>query len=182
MEPWKTLSKDLILDCGKYLKVEKHSVELSDGRIIDDWPWVIIPDYANVVALTMDKKFICFRQVKYAVEGTSLAIVGGLIEPNESPLEAAKRELLEETGYEAGRWISLGEYSVDANRGAGKGNFYLAIYAAKVTEPNSDDLEEQELLLLSRNEILDALRNGEFKVLSWSANVALALVHLETFK
>jgi ADP-ribose pyrophosphatase len=130
----------------------------------------------------MDKKFICFRQVKYAVKGTSLAIVGGLIEPNESPLEAAKRELVEETGYEAGRWISLGEYSVDTNRGAGKGNFFLAIYAMKVTEPNSDDLEEQELLLLNRNDILEALRNGEFKALSWSANVALAIIHLETLK
>jgi ADP-ribose pyrophosphatase len=182
MEPWKTLSREIVLDRGKFLKVENHVVQLPDGRIIDDWPWVIIPDYVNVVAITMDKKFICFRQVKYAVEGTSLAIVGGLIEPNESALEAAKRELVEETGYEAGRWISLGEYSVDANRGAGKGNFFLALYAMKVTEPISDDLEEQELLLLSRNEILDSLRNGEFKALSWSANVAMAIIHLETLK
>jgi ADP-ribose pyrophosphatase len=182
MEPWKTLSREIVLDRGKFLKVENHVVQLPDGRIIDDWPWVIIPDYVNVVAITMDKKFICFRQVKYAVEGTSLAMVGGLIEPNESALEAAKRELVEETGYEAGRWISLGEYSVDANRGAGKGNFFLALYAMKVTEPISVDLEEQELLLLSRNEILDSLRNGEFKALSWSANVAMAIIHLETLK
>jgi ADP-ribose pyrophosphatase len=180
VEPWKTLSRKTILDHGKFLKVENHVVELPDGRIIDDWPWVIIPDYVNVVALTIDKKFICFRQVKYAVEGASLAVVGGLIEPNESPLEAAKRELLEETGYEAGRWISLGEYCVDASRGAGKGNLFLAIYAAKVTEPNSDDLEEQELLLLSRDEILEALKNGEFKVLAWAAAIALALIRLET--
>jgi ADP-ribose pyrophosphatase len=180
VEPWKTLSRKTMLDLGKFLKVENHVVELPDGRIIDDWSWVIIPDYVNVVALTIDKKFICFRQVKYAVEGTSLAIVGGIIEPNESPLEAAKRELMEETGYEAGRWISLGEYSVDANRGAGKGNLFLAIYAAKAAEPNSDDLEEQELLLLSRDGIREALKNGEFKVLAWAAAVALALIRLET--
>jgi len=180
MEPWKTLSRELILDCGKFLKIEKHSVELPDGRIINDWPWVITPDYVNVVALTPDKKFICFRQVKYAVEGTSLAVVGGFVDPNEIPLEAAKRELIEETGYETKRWMFLGEYSVDANRGAGKGNLFLALDAVKKNEPISDDLEEQEFLLLSRDEIINALRDGEFKVLAWAAIVAMALIRMET--
>jgi ADP-ribose diphosphatase len=178
MQPWKTLSRELVLDCGKFLKVEKHVVELPDGRIIEDWPWVIIPDYVNVVALTPDKDFVCFRQVKYAVEGISLAIVGGIIEPEEAPLDAAKRELEEETGYEAEQWVFLGEYSVDANRGAGKGNLFLALDAVKICEPHSDDLEEQELLILDRDEVLSALKAGEFKELSWAAAVALALVHL----
>ena len=153
-------------------------MELPDGSIIRDWPWVIIPDYVNVVALTPKNEFICFRQVKYAVEGTSLAVVGGIIEPGETPLAAAKRELKEETGYEAGRWIFLGGYSVDANRGAGRGNLFLALDAINVCQPHSDDLEEQELLLLSREEILTALQAGEFKVLSWIAAVASALVFL----
>lgn len=176
---WKTLSRETILDTGKFLKVENHVVELPDGRIIDDWTWVIIPDYVNVVAVTHDGKFVCFHQVKYAVEGTSLAVVGGIIETGEVPLEAAKRELLEETGYAADSWFPLGEYSVDANRGAGVGHFYLALKAAKIADPISDDLEEQELLLMSREEIRDALKDGEFKILSWSASIALALLYLD---
>ena len=179
MQPWKTISRELVLDMGKYLKVEKHSVELPDKRVIDDWSWVIIPDYVNVVAITPDHEFICFRQVKYAVEGTTLAIVGGFIDQDEDPLEAAKRELREETGYEAERWISLGQFSVDANRGAGKGNFFLALEAAKIGEPIADDLEEQELLLMRKNDIRSELMAGEFKVLSWSAILAMALIHLD---
>ncbi len=120
---------------------------------------------------------LCFRQVKYAVQGESFAPVGGYIEPGEDPLVAARRELLEETGFTASEWISLGHYAVDANRGAGVGYFFLARHAVPVATPDADDLEEQELFLLNRSEVTAALRNGDFKVLSWAAMVALALLH-----
>jgi ADP-ribose pyrophosphatase len=178
MKQWRTLSKEVILTCNRFLTVENHVVELHDGKIIRDWPWVITPDYVNVVALTDDRKFICFRQTKYAIQGTSLAPVGGYTEPGEIPLHAAQRELLEETGYEAGEWTDLGQYPVDANRGAGKGSFFLARGAHKTSAPKTDDLEEQELLLLSQEEIETALQAGEFKVLPWAAAVLLALQHL----
>ncbi|MDP6038076.1 MAG: NUDIX hydrolase, partial [Candidatus Latescibacteria bacterium] len=78
LRPWKTLSKKTILDHSKYLAVESHSIELPDGEIIQDWPLVIAPDAAVVLAITTDQKFLCFRQTKYAIQGTSLAPVGGL--------------------------------------------------------------------------------------------------------
>jgi ADP-ribose pyrophosphatase len=159
VKPWKTLSKSLLLDTGKFLKVENHVVELPDGQVIENWPWVIIPDYVNVVAVTTEQKFICFRQVKYAVEGTSLAIVGGIIDPGEAPMDAAKRELREETGFEADRWIALGEYSVDANRGAGKGNLFLA-GCNRVCNRNQTTSGTGTLLLRWDK---SALMAGEFK-------------------
>jgi len=119
-----------------------------------------------------------FRQIKYSVEGTSLAPVGGYLNPGEDPLDAAKRELLEETGYEAAEWTPLGSYAVDGNRGAGTANLYLAQKARCVAEIDSDDVEEQELLLLTRSELEAALDAREFKVLAWAANIALALRHL----
>jgi ADP-ribose pyrophosphatase len=167
-----------MLEHGRYLTVESHTVELPDGRILDDWPWLITPDYVNVVAVTEDGRFPVFRQTKYAVDGVSLAPVGGYIEPGEEPLSAARRELLEETGYEAPVWIDLGRSAVDGNRGAGTAHLYLARAARRVAAPASDDLEEQELLHLTREEIDAALRAGEFKVLAWAAVVALALLAL----
>ena len=120
----------------------------------------------------------CFRQFKYAVEGVSLAPVGGYLEPGEDPLAGAQRELLEETGYQADEWIPLGQVAVDANRGAGIAYLYLARGARRVAEPDADDLEEQELLLLSRAEIEAALEEGQFRLLPWTAVVALALRHV----
>jgi len=176
--PWKTLDRRMILDCGKFLRVEMHTVELPDGRVIDDWAWVISPDFVNVVAETANGEFLCFRQTKYAVQGTSLAVVGGYIEPGEAPLAAAKRELLEETGYEATEWTDLGAYPVEANRGVQTGHFFLARGARQVANPVADDLEEQEILHLTRAELARGLASGEFKVLAWAAIVALALLSL----
>ena len=87
--------------------------------------------------------------------------------------------MLEETGYEAAEWLALGRYPVDANRGVGVAYPFLATGARRVAEIDAEDLEEQELLLLSRANIEAALDAGEFKSLPWTAAVALALRRLE---
>jgi ADP-ribose pyrophosphatase YjhB (NUDIX family) len=179
---WETVSKDTILNHGKFLSVESHTIKLPDGQIITDWAWLIIPSAAIVLAMTKDHKFLCFRQTKYAVQGTSLAPVGGMLEPGEEPLEAAKRELLEEMGFESPNWVSLGSHILDPNRGIATMHLFLALDAKQVAEPNSDDLEDQELLFLSRSEIEDALNAGEFKILAWSAVVAMSLNHINASK
>jgi ADP-ribose pyrophosphatase len=178
MQSWKTISRQIVLEQPPFLIVENHVVELHDGRIIPDWQWIITPDFVNVVAITTDNKFICFRQTKYGIQGTSLAPVGGFMEMGETPLVAAQRELREETGYEAPDWIDLGQYRVDPNRGAGTGYLWLARGAHPVTEPSQDDLEEQILLLLDRPDVETALARGEFKVISWTASISLALLYL----
>jgi ADP-ribose pyrophosphatase len=178
MELWKTLNRSTLLTHGKYLTVENHTIELPGGQVLENWAWLTTPAYINVLAITETGEFICFRQTKYAVEGTSLAPVGGYLEPGEEPLAAARRELLEETGYQANRWHNLGRYVVDGNRGAGIAHLFLAEEAYPFAARNADDLEQQELLLLNRSEIEHALIEGQFKVLAWTTVVALALLRL----
>ena len=178
MKTFETLSRRVILDRGPRLRVETHEVRLPDGRVVPDWPWVATRDYVIVLARTREGQFLLFRQPKYGVDGLSLAPVGGYIEADEPPIEAARRELLEETGYQAGDWVSLGSFRVDGNHGSGTAHLYLAGDAAKVREPDSDDIEEQEWLWFSRDELKAALLGGEFRVLAWSATVALALLKL----
>tara|TARA_Y100000588_G_scaffold375190_1_gene451208 strand:+ start:1868 stop:2431 length:564 start_codon:yes stop_codon:yes gene_type:complete len=177
LRPFKALSRNTVLKLGKFLKVESHTVESPDGRLIEDRGWLVVPDAVIVLAITTDQRFLCFRQIKYAVEGVTLAPVGGMIELGEDPFEGAKRELLEETGYEAPEWTSLGSYCADPDRGNGKRYLFLARQATQVAEPNSDDVEDQEILTLSREELETALLDGQFKALSWTAVVAVALCH-----
>ena len=178
MKQWKTLSKKNILTHSAYLQVEEHTLQLPDGQIIEDWPWVITPDYVNIAVITESSHFLCFKQTKYAVQGISLAPVGGYIDIDELPLQAAQRELLEETGHTAPDWQSLGQYAVDGNRGAGTAHFFLAQNAHQTASINADDLEEQELVSLTRSELEQALAQGQFKVLPWASVMALALLRL----
>jgi ADP-ribose pyrophosphatase len=177
LRPWKTLSRETLLDCGKYLVVESHTVELPDGRVISDWPWLVTPDYVNIVAVNEAGHYLCFRQTKYSVDGESFAPFGGFIEPGEDPLRAAQRELIEEGGFTAREWFSLGHYPVDGNRGAGKAHFFLARGAYFTGKALSDDLEEQHLVSLSRSEVEAALAAGQFKLLPWATCVLLALLY-----
>jgi len=179
MKSWITVSRTPVVRRGKYLTLEDHTVQLPDGRQIEGWPFLVMPDYINVIAETEAGSFICFRQTKYGIrEGTSLAPVGGYVDPGEDPAHAARRELREETGYEAPEWIHLGSFVADGNRGAGTAHLYLARHARRITDISSDDLEEQELLMLSREELEEAVASGAFRVLSWETNAALALLEI----
>lgn len=175
---WELLARETIVEQPPFLVVEQHTLALPDGQIIDNWQWLITPDYVNVLAETEDGRLVCLRQPKYGYEGLSLATVGGYVEAGEAPLPAAQRELLEETGYEADEWIELGRYRVDANRGAGMAHLYLARGARQVAAPDADDLEAQEVVLLSPVEVEAALAAGEVKVLPWATVMALALPRL----
>ena len=89
MRPWKTLRKRTIYNQAPWLEVEHHAVELPDGQVIPDWPWIKTPDYINVVAVTAENTYLCFRQTKYGIQGETLALIGGYLEPGEAPLAAA---------------------------------------------------------------------------------------------
>lgn len=180
LRPWETLTKEVILKPNKFLTVENHVIKLPEGEIISDWSWLIIPSAVIVLAMTRDGKFLCFRQTKYAVEGTTLAPVGGMLEDGEEPLSAAKRELLEETGFVAPEWVDFGGFILDPNRGIATIHLFLAMNAHKEREPRSDDLEDQELLFLTRDELEIAYKSGYFKILSWATVVAMSLNYLST--
>jgi ADP-ribose pyrophosphatase len=183
MRSWETISKRVILKHSQYLSVESHDIRLPNGEIILDWPWIVTPDFVIIIVVSPEGEFILFRQTKYSIEGDGLAPIGGYLNQDELPLTAAKRELYEEIGYSSPNWTHLGSYPVDGNRGAGTAHLFLALDAVKMMSedniPVSDDLEEQEIVILTKEEVNQALLHHEIKVLPWVAALALALHHLK---
>src|SRR5579863_1483060 len=75
-----------------------------------------VPEFAVVVALTEDDRMLAVRQYRPSVECYTVELPSGLVDPDESPLQAAERELREETGYAAGGMEMLGPMFPEAGR------------------------------------------------------------------
>ena len=177
---WRVLERRTLIDRLPWYRIEEQRIELPDGRVIDGFPRMDLRDYAIVVALTPAREVLTHRMYKHGVGRVTLDLVAGLVEDGEEPLLAAQRELREETGYESGDWSALGSYVVNSNYGCGRMHAFVARDARWVTQPDSGDLEEMELVLRPFAVAVEDLRAGRFELLSAAAALALALVHLKT--
>jgi ADP-ribose pyrophosphatase len=174
IKPWKVVKCTAVYRADPWIAVERQEVELPDGRVIRDYHRITLPDCAGVLPQTDDGRFLVARQYRHGPGRVGLTLPGGTLDPGESPIEGAKRELREETGYEASGWRPLGSFAMNANYGCGTVHFFHATGARPRVAPQNDDLEYSELLLLSREELLGALRNGEVAVLAAAAAILLA--------
>lgn len=92
---------------GKFFKVHRDAVRLPDGTR-SEREYIRHPGAVGIVALTDDGAVVLERQYRYAPGRDFVEIPAGKLEAGEAHLETGKRELLEETGYEAARWEYLG--------------------------------------------------------------------------
>ncbi|BAI76780.1 NUDIX hydrolase (plasmid) [Azospirillum sp. B510] len=171
--PWTVLDSRELLDAVPFLKVRVETVELPDGRRIDDYYQLDQPSFACIFAETADGRIVTYRQYRHGPRRVGLVFPGGHLSPGEDPLAAARRELLEETGMEAERWTDLGAYIVNANQGGAWSHMFHATGCRRVADPIADDLEETEILFLTRTELLDAIGRGEMHLLTQIALVSM---------
>ena len=175
MEKWTLIDRREVYANPPWLRVYADKVRLPTGQVIDDFHQVELLDYAIMVVEREDGRFILIRQYKHGVRGVSLMPPAGGLNPGEDPLATAKRELQEETGHEAAGWSKLLELVTHANQRCCTGHVFHASGAKQVAAPNSGDLEEQELVYLTRDEAIAAIRNGEVTTSSALASLSLVL-------
>jgi ADP-ribose pyrophosphatase len=173
--PWKVLSRREVYASPPWIRVDAQRVRLADGRIVEPFHRVHLPDYALVVAAARDGRIAMLRQYRHGTGRVGLHVPGGFLKKGEAPLAAAKRELLEETGCVATGWRSLGRHVCNANLGCGHAHLFAARGAHPVADPDPGDLEEQELVWLTRAEAARALARGAVDSLASAAALALAM-------
>lgn len=159
---WTTLESRYIIR-RPWLTARVDKVRLPDGRVNPEHYVLEYPEWVNVIAITPDDKFVMIRQYRHAFDCVLTELVAGVSEDGESPLEAAKRELLEEAGYAGGDWSELMTIGQNPSICDNLTHCFLAQGVERVAEQQLDESEDIEVMLWSREQVLDMLLRDDMK-------------------
>lgn len=168
------LCSELVFE-GGFLKVQRELVCLPNGET-SQREFILHPGAVVILAIDTDGMIIFERQYRHPLKRVFLELPAGKLDLDEQPLEAARRELLEETGCSAKSWERLGEIHPCIGYSDEVIHVYLATEAIRIAPQQLDDNEFLELVRLSTVEAIDKVWSGEItdaktiSVLFWLNN------------
>ncbi|MCH5234719.1 MAG: NUDIX hydrolase [Muribaculaceae bacterium] len=162
IKKWETIESQYLIE-RPWLTARKDIVKLPNGNINPEFYILEYPDWVNVLAITKDGKFLMIEQYRHGLQDVFVELVAGVIEKGEEPLNAAKRELLEETGYGNGNWELLTVISQNPSTTTNLTYCFIAKDVEKVSSQNLDATEDITPCLLTEKEVLDLLMTDKMK-------------------
>ena len=154
--PWKVLESR-----HPFPKFRMDTCELPSGKPYKAYVFEF-DAWANVVAITKSNEVVLVRQYRHGVQEVLLELPGGVVDKGEDPLEGAKRELMEETGYSAGNIIEVGRLYPNPAIQHNTLYCYLATDVELTGEQHLDDAEEIEVQLVPLDELVEMAGQGRF--------------------
>ncbi len=118
-------------------------------------------DWVNVIAVTSDARVVMVRQFRHGTESVTLEIPGGLIEPGEDPLDAGVRELREESGWAAERWVHIGAVHPNPAIQNNACHTILGVNARRVGDATPDDGEALRTVMVDLADVPQLIVRGE---------------------
>ncbi|WP_423025741.1 NUDIX hydrolase [Undibacterium sp. Ji42W] len=161
MKYWETLSSKLLID-DKWLKLTADTCQLPDGRTIEPYYVLHEAGWVHVFAQADDGSILTVKQFRYAAKEICIELPGGVIDEGETPLIAAQRELLEETGYSAIHWQSVGAMYANPARQTNTIHLFFATGLSLMGQQQLDVSEDIEFNFLSIREIQQKIESNEF--------------------
>ena len=141
---WKTIKNKKILVKKPWFVVKQEKIRLPNKKTIAPYYQIESPSYVEIIPLNKKSQVLLNLKYKHGVRGASFGFPSGYMEKGETPLQAGKRELHEETGLASKKWRYLGGYTIDGNRGQAKAHFLMALDCKdrkRGSEIFSDDLD-----------------------------------------
>jgi 8-oxo-dGTP pyrophosphatase MutT (NUDIX family) len=177
IEPWHLLDSTYTYR-DRWLALRSDSVRLPGGVTLAPYHVIEIADWVNVVALSHSGHIILVEQYRHAVQRTMLEIPAGHVDPRETPEAAARRELIEETGYGGGTWHRLGSLHPAASRFTNRVHSFLAIGVTRQAEPAPEEAETLRLHEIPWPLFVAGLRAGTLRLHEANQMSSLLLLHL----
>jgi len=142
--PWRRLGRSRLQHC-RVFDLDALRFEPPGGGPAESFYRLDAPDWINVIPLTAEGEVLFVRQFRFGTESFTLEIPGGMCDPGEAPLAAARRELREETGFEAGELIDLGFVHPNPAIQTNRCHSFLARELVEKGPPTPDPHEQLEL-------------------------------------
>lgn len=159
MKPWLVKKSETVVD-RKWLTVKEQHIELPHGGEIPEFHLIESPDWASALALTEEGQVVFVDQYRHGAGRVSRELPAGMIDPGETPEQAARRELEEETGFVADHWEHLFTINTEPARHTSHAHFYFAKGARRQSAQRMDPSEFIDVALLDTKDILAAIADG----------------------
>lgn len=160
---WNVLESKYISN-KPWFTVRREKVELPNGNIIPEYYLFEYPNWVNVIGITKEYKFVFVSQYRHGLGRTAYELSAGVCENTDaSPLESAKREFLEETGYGKGFWKEFMILSVNPSTHTNLTFCYLATDVELIAPQRLDSTEDLSVHLLTLDEVIKMLECDQIK-------------------
>ncbi len=160
IKKWVIESEKDLLDTPIFQISKRHCRPPDDGGD-SDFYIIDAPNWVNVIARTASNEVILVKQYRFGIDEVSLEIPGGVVDPeDENPLETAKRELREETGFISDDWKLLGKVSTNPAIFTNYCFMYFADNCTLEFEQNLDQHERIQVEMMSMPDVEKAVKNG----------------------
>ena len=159
-EPW-TVESSEYMHRLPWLTLRRDSVRMSGGGAIPDYYVLEYPEWLSVLAVTTAGELVLLRQYRHGLGAVHFELCAGVGEDGEEPLAAAKRELLEETGFGGGQWQLWMSLSANPGTHTNLSHCFLATGVELLQPPQLEETEEISVHLVSPQRAREIVERGE---------------------
>jgi 8-oxo-dGTP pyrophosphatase MutT (NUDIX family) len=178
MKRWKTLDSQIILECP-WMTLTRQTCQRPDGLLIDDYYIIREPDVGCIFALTPDHEVVLVEQYKHGIGEVCLELPAGYFTGKDDPMAQARREFMEETGYDALSYHYVGALPQHPTRLTSQMHLIAALDARPQGPQNLDENEHIAVRLFPIDEVFTMIRAGNITAVGTVAGIYLACDYLK---
>jgi 8-oxo-dGTP pyrophosphatase MutT (NUDIX family) len=161
LHTWDRVASEIAYTC-RIFSVRRDRARFSRDEAEHEFHVLETGDWVNIIPITPADEVVFVRQFRHGVRDCTLEIPGGMVDAeDESPLLAARREMVEESGYDSPRVEELGSIHPNPAIQANRCHSFVAYDVERLHDPRFDTTEETEVVLVPLVRVPDLIRAGD---------------------